>query len=71
MHVLLPRLNYRLTENVSTHSKKNDNTMKTTLTALLTLLTAAMTFGQITTTKVAPKTDQSENTPYDLSLIHI
>ena len=39
--------------------------MKTTLITLLTVLTVTMTFGQITTTKVAPKTDQSENTPYD------
>lgn len=42
-----------------THSMK-----KNTLTILLTALTV-VTFGQITTTKVAPKTDQIDNTPYD------
>ncbi|HMN05826.1 MAG TPA: hypothetical protein PKD45_08865 [Flavobacteriales bacterium] len=36
----------------------------TTLTILLTALTA-VAFGQITTTKVAPKTDLIDNTPYD------
>lgn len=39
--------------------------MKTTLTILLTTLTVTITFGQITTTKVAPKTDQVDKTPYD------
>ena len=37
---------------------------KTTLTILFTALTV-VSFGQITTTKVAPKTDQFDNTPYD------
>lgn len=37
---------------------------KTTFTILLSAF-AAVTFGQITTTKVAPKTDQIDTTPYD------
>lgn len=38
---------------------------KTTLTILLTALTVTITFGQITTTKVAPSTETVDNTPYD------
>lgn len=37
---------------------------QTTITILLTALTV-VTFGQITTTKVAPKVDQVDKTPYD------
>ncbi|MEA3476535.1 MAG: hypothetical protein U9R23_08890 [Candidatus Cloacimonadota bacterium] len=41
--------------------------MKKILTILLTVLTVTVTttFGQITTTKVAPKAEQVDNTPYD------
>ena len=37
---------------------------KTTFTVLLTAF-ATIAFGQITTTKVTPKTDQIDTTPYD------
>lgn len=36
-----------------------------TLTLLTVLATVTFTFGQITTTKVAPKVEQKDNTPYD------
>lgn len=39
--------------------------MKRTLTILITALTVTTTYGQITTTKVAPKVEQTDNTPYD------
>lgn len=39
--------------------------MKKTITLLLTAMTVTIAFGQITTTKVAPKVDQVDNTPYD------
>ena len=39
--------------------------MKITLTFLLTALTLTISFGQITTTKVAPTTETADNTPYD------
>ena len=38
---------------------------RTTLTFLTVLTTVAFSFGQITMTKVAPKVEQIENTPYD------
>jgi len=40
---------------------------KSTFTILLTAF-AAVTFGQITTTKIIPKTDQIDATPYDSTL---
>ncbi|MBL7086119.1 MAG: hypothetical protein ISS28_03310 [Candidatus Cloacimonetes bacterium] len=39
--------------------------MKKILTILLTVLTVTVTYGQITTTKVVPKAEQVDNTPYD------
>jgi hypothetical protein len=39
--------------------------MKKSITLLLTAMTVTISFGQITTTKVAPKVDQVDNTPYD------
>lgn len=39
--------------------------MKITLTILITAMTVTATYGQITTTKVAPKIEQADNTPYD------
>lgn len=39
--------------------------MKKTITLLLTAITATISFGQITTTKVAPKVDHVDITPYD------
>lgn len=39
--------------------------MKRTFAILITAMTVTVTYGQITTTKVAPKVEQTDNTPYD------
>lgn len=55
---------------VGTNSKNDNNMKKTTLIIVLSVMTS-VSFGQITTTKVAkvaPKTDQVDNTPYDSTL---
>jgi hypothetical protein len=39
--------------------------MKRTFTILITAMTITATYGQITTTKVAPRVEQTDNTPYD------
>jgi len=42
--------------------------MKRPLTILITALTVTTIYGQITTTKVAPKVEQMDNTPYDSTI---
>tara|TARA_B110000046_G_C12965282_1_gene386402 strand:- start:432 stop:1400 length:969 start_codon:yes stop_codon:yes gene_type:complete len=42
--------------------------MKRTLTILITAMTVTATYGQITTTKVASKVEQTDNTPYDSTI---
>ena len=42
--------------------------MKGIFTVLITAMTVTTTYGQITTTKVAPKVEQSDNTPYDSTI---
>ena len=39
--------------------------MKKTLVILITAMTVTATYGQITTTKVVPKVEKTDNTPYD------
>ena len=39
--------------------------MKITLTILITTISIISTYGQITTTKITPKVEQTDNTPYD------
>lgn len=45
--------------------KKNGEKMKRIFVVFVALLCASLAYGQITTTKVAPKTEQVDNTPYD------